>query len=302
MTRPIVDTHQHQWDTTKFSLSWVEGAGEPLGRDHLMNDYLEVTAGIDIVKTVYMEVDVSPDQRQAEAEYVIEHCERDDNPMAGAVISGDPSASGFESYVRQFENSPYIKGFRLVLHVPEAKCGTCLGDAFVDGVRLLGTLDMSYDICIRPGEHDDGIELVDRSPDTRFILDHCGNADPKIVSGKVSPSNSEVARDTSLHTADQWKQHMEEYARRDNVICKISGIVARAPEGWSSDDLAPTVNHCLDTFGPERVIFASDWPVCTLRATLADWVAGLEEIVADRSIEDQQRLFHDTAVRIYGLI
>ena len=300
MSRPIIDTHQHQWDSSLFKLPWLEGAGPPLGNDHLMSDYLAATESLNIARTIYMEVDMSADQRQAEADYVIGFCERDDNPMAAAVIAGDPSSSGFEEYIRQFENSPYIKGVRLVLHVPEAGRGTCLGDAFVNGVQLLGRLGLSYDICLRPGENEDGVQLVDRCPDTQFILDHCGNADPNVVSGVVTPTADEL-RDTAMHSADQWKRDMEAYARRDNVICKISGIVARAPKGWSPEDLAPTVNHCLDSFGSDRVIFASDWPVCTLAAQLADWVGALEEIVATRSERDQQKLFHDNAVRIYGL-
>ena len=300
MSRPIIDTHQHQWDSSRFNLPWLEGAGPPLGADHLMSDYLTVTESLNIVKTVYMEVDMSLNQRQAEAEYVISFCERDDNPMAAAVIAGDPSSAGFEEFVRQFDSSPYIKGIRLVLHVPEAERGKCLGDAFVNGVQLLGRFGLSYDICMRPGENDDGVHLVDRCPDTRFIVDHCGNADPNVVAGDVTPTADEL-RDTSQHSADQWKRDMEEFARRDNVICKISGIIARAPEGWSAATLAPTINHCLDSFGPDRVIFASDWPVCTLGARLTEWVGALEEIVSARSEEDQQKLFHDNAARVYCL-
>ena len=300
MNRPVIDTHQHQWDSSRFDLPWLKGAGPPLGSDHLMSDYLTVTESLNIVKTVYMEVDMSPDQRQAEADYVIGFCERDDNPMAAAVIAGDPSTSGFEEYLRQFAGSPYIKGVRLVLHVAQAERGKCLGDDFVNGVQLLGQLGLSYDLCLRPGENEDGIQLVDKCPDTQFIVDHCGNADPNVVGGLVTPTADEL-RDTSVHSADQWKRDMAEYARRDNVICKISGIVARAPVGWSAANLAPTVNHCLDSFGPDRVIFASDWPVCTLAAQLVEWVGALEEIVSTRSERDQQKLFHDNAVRVYGL-
>jgi predicted TIM-barrel fold metal-dependent hydrolase len=85
------------------------------------------------------------------------------------------------------------------------------------------------------------------------------------------------------------------------VICKISGIVARAPEQWGPEHLAPLINHCLDQFGPDRVVFGGDWPVCKLRATYRQWVTALKEVIAGRSEEDQKKLLHDNAVRLYSL-
>ena len=98
MTSPalprIVDTHQHLWDFKRFSLPWAKD-NKVLGRDFLMSDYFEATAGLPIAQTVYMEVDVTPAQQEAEARYVIDLCQPDDNPMAAAVISGRPGQPGF---------------------------------------------------------------------------------------------------------------------------------------------------------------------------------------------------------------
>ena len=119
---------------------------------------------------------------------------------------------------------------------------------------------------------------------TRFVLDHCGNPDVQ-------------ARDRT-----QWRRDIERIARCRNVVCKVSGIVASAkPGAWSADDLAPIVNHTLDAFGPDRVMFAGDWPVCTLAATFRQWVEALKAIVKDRKEEDQRKLFHDNAARFYGI-
>ncbi len=86
------------------------------------------------------------------------------------------------------------------------------------------------------------------------------------------------------------------------MICKISGVVSQMPKGqWTPDDLAPVVNHCLDEFGPDRVIFASDWPVCTRGAKLREWVAALKEIVRNRDIDQQRKLWGENAIRFYGL-
>ena len=85
------------------------------------------------------------------------------------------------------------------------------------------------------------------------------------------------------------------------MVCKISGIIARAEKGWSAATLAPTVNSCLDAFGEDRVIFGGDWPVCTLGASLSQWIAALREIVADRSQTAQDKQFHLNAGRLYRL-
>jgi L-fuconolactonase len=87
----------------------------------------------------------------------------------------------------------------------------------------------------------------------------------------------------------------------ENVYCKISGIVARAEAGWNTDTLAPTVNACLDAFGVDRVVFGGDWPVCTLGSSLAQWIAALKEIVANRPEEIQEKLFSLNAERLYQL-
>ena len=94
---------------------------------------------------------------------------------------------------------------------------------------------------------------------------------------------------------------MAALGEREHVVCKISGIIARAPEGWSADSLAPTVNHCLDSFGPDRVVFGGDWPVCTLGAPLSKWIASLRRIIKDRPESLQRKLLHDNAERIYRL-
>jgi predicted TIM-barrel fold metal-dependent hydrolase len=95
---------------------------------------------------------------------------------------------------------------------------------------------------------------------------------------------------------------MAAVAARKNVVCKVSGIVAGAVPGkWTADDLAPAVRHTLEVFGPDRVMFGGDWPVCTLAATYRQWVEALRRIVADRPATEQRKLFHDNALRVYRL-
>jgi L-fuconolactonase len=288
---PVVDTHQHLWDLSKFRLPWQKD--EPkLAKNHLMSDFLAATADLGtvggmpakIVKTVYMEVDVEPSQQTAEAEYVLDLCSRADNPMVAAVISGRPNSDGFAKYLDQFKHSTLIKGVRQVLHVPGTPAGYCLDRNFIRGVRLLGNRGLSFDLCMRPAELLDAAKLIDECPDTRFILDHCGNGDVQ-------------ARDRS-----QWEKDIAAVAMRKNVVGKVSGIVVTArPEHWTADDLAPIIKHTLEVFGPDRVMFGGDWPVCTKTATYKQWFQALASIVAARSADEQRKLCHDNAVRFYGL-
>jgi L-fuconolactonase len=280
---PIVDTHQHLWDLTKFRLPWLK-KGDVFNKSHVMADYLQATAGLNVVKTVYMEVDVAKEQQTEEAEYVIDLCRRADNPMAAAVISGRPASDGFAEYIGQFRDSAYIKGVRQVLHVDSTPPGYCLDEKFIKGVRLLGEMGKSFDLCMRARELPDAAKLIDACPGTRFVLDHCGNPDVKV-------------KDRS-----QWQKDMRDAARRKNVVCKVSGIVASAEPGkWTADDLAPFVNFVMAVFGSDRVMFGGDWPVCTRAATFKEWFTALKEIVHDRSAAFQRKLFHDNAVRVYGL-
>lgn len=280
---PIVDTHQHLWDLKKFKLPWIK-QGETLDRSYLMADYREATAGLNIVKTVYMEVDVAPEQQDVEIEYVSELCGRDDNPMAAAVVSGRPASDGFGAYLSRHKSNRYVRGIRQVLHVASTPRGYCLEKPFIAGIQRLGEQGWSFDLCMRSDELADAVRLVDACPGTRFVLDHCGNA-------------SVVAQDLS-----QWRRDIAALAERKNVIGKISGIIASGAGGkWSVENLAPIINHTLDAFGPDRVVFGGDWPVCTLAATYRQWVEALRTIVGSRSLAERRRLFHDNAVKFYRL-
>ena len=108
---PILDTHQHLWDLDRLRLPWIE-KGSVLDRSFLMEEYLREAEGLNIVKTIYMEVAVNRAQRGEEAEYVLELCARSDNPMVGAVMGGDPGAPEFGEFVRRYRDNPHFKGVR----------------------------------------------------------------------------------------------------------------------------------------------------------------------------------------------
>jgi len=278
----IVDTHVHLWDLERLRLPWIE-KGTPLARSYLIKDYQTAVQGLNVVKGVYMEVDVDARDLVAEAEFVLDLCRQGKSPLVAAVIGGRPADEGFGKYLDRFRNNRFLKGVRQVLHSNATKPGYCLTPAFVRGVQLLGDRGLSFDLCMRPTDLGDAVKLVEACKNTRFILDHCGNG--------------------PVYAADrtQWQRDMDRLARLRNVDCKISGIVVQARDKWTADDLAPVINHSLNAFGPDRVLFAGDWPVCTLKATFRQWVDALKAIVRNRPADQQQKLFHDNALRVYRL-
>ncbi len=291
--RLIIDTHQHLWDLDNFQVPWIDGAEEILQHNYRTAEYLKATRGFN-VRSVYMEVDVAPEDHVAEVRRVVGFSKSPNHPTAAAVVGGRPLSADFARYVKFLKRFPEVKGVRQVLQTPETGKGFCLQDAFVDGVRQLGKNDLSFDICMRPSELADGVKLTQLCPETRFIVDHCGNGDPKAFQKNATEKEP-------WHQPDQWRRDMESFAKQSNVICKISGIIARVSKEWDVEDLAVIVNHCLDSFGPDRVIFGSDWPVCLLGAPLKQWIDSLTQIISERPAGDQKKLWHANAEKIYGL-
>ena len=282
----VIDTHQHLWDLTKFKLGWLK-KGAPLDGQFTPKEYAAATEGLNVVKSVYMEVDVVEEQQQAEVDYLIELCKSKATTTVAAVVSGRPASPRFAGYLAQFAGGKYIKGVRQVLHADSTPAGTCLKKDFVAGIQLLGELGLSFDFCMRPAELADAAKLADKCPDTRFILDHCGN-----------PQHGFTAAQT-----ERWKADLAELAKRKNVVCKVSGFLANGwPKGkWTAADIAPVVNTTIDTFGVDRVMFGGDWPVVTLAGTYADWLTALREILSKRPEADQKKILHDNAAKFYGI-
>ncbi len=286
---PIVDGHQHLWDRKVLDLAWIKSS-ELLNRSFTSSDYLLAIQGLPITKAVYMEVAAKEEELVAEAEYAIYVAKLDDNPTVAAVIGGRPGTDQFRPYIDRYGKSPYVKGVRRILQKADVEAGFHLSEPFLRDVRLLGEMGLRFDLNVPNDAMEEGARLVDRCPGTPFILNHCGNADPNWFR---EPRQNEAI--------ERWRRGISELARRKQVTCKISGIVARVPRDWSPEDLAPIVNHCLEAFGPDRVAFASDWPVCLRGATLRQWVLALHALVKERPESEQRKLWHDNAIRIYGL-
>ena len=291
---PIVDTHQHLWNLDRFTLAWLDEAPPILNRSFHLGDYLMATKGLNISKAIYLEVDVIPSHQNDEARYVTEISKDTKHPTVAGVISGRPENEGFKKYIDQYKDNKHIKGLRRLMETTPS--GFCLQPQFIHSVAYLGELNKHFEITIQPTQLNDALSLVKRCSNTRFVIDHCGTADPKAFLSEKKQGGA-----IPMHEADQWKADMSRLADQSNTVCKISGIVAHAPNGWTTEHLAPIVNHCLDEFGPDRVMFGGDWPVCLLGARYGEWVNALNEIVSNRPEEERQKLFHQNGTRTYQL-
>jgi len=279
-TMKIIDTHQHLWDLDLFTYAWIEG--EPaLRRSFRMEDYLKAVEGLDLQKSIHLEADVDEPYMLDETRHILALADAE-NPLEGVVASGRPEKPHFADYLDQIAGHPKLKGIRRVLHTqPDDLAQSPL---FAENVRLLEPYGLSFDICARSHQLPTVIRLVRDCPGVSFILDHCGG--PKVKE----------------HILDPWRQHILELSRLPNAVCKVSGLVAYADaDNWTPEDLRPYVDHVIECFGWDRVMFGSDWPVCTLASPLQRWADTLALLTHDAGEEKQQKLFYENAARVYRL-
>jgi L-fuconolactonase len=290
--RLIVDAHQHLWDLNELELPWLQKADPRIAKTFLSDAYQEATEGLP-VRAMYMEVAVADTQLEREAKWIEGLITSGTTQTVAAVLSGRPSHPEFAEYLDRCMDQTLLKGIRRILHDADIPRGTCLEPDFIRGIQLLGKKGLTFDVCIRPRELRDVVTLASECPETQFVLDHCGNGDPKAfqTSPKAKPN----------HSAAEWQRSIEAIAKKPNVACKISGVMEPMSEGWTAEDLAPVVNHCLDAFGSDRVLFSSNWPVCLLGGSLRQWVDALALITANRPETDRSKLWAENAKRIYKL-
>jgi predicted TIM-barrel fold metal-dependent hydrolase len=277
----IVDTHQHLWDLDLFHYSWLDSL-PALNRSFRMPDYLEAAKGLNVVKSVHLEADVDEPYMLDETRHLLALADQLDNSLAGIVACGRPESKDFRSYLDKIAVHPRLKGIRRVLHTQPDEVGQ--GATFINNVAALSTYGLSFDLCVLARQLPIAINLVSKCPDVVFILDHCGV--PQVKERNLDP----------------WRSYIADIAQFPNVCCKISGLVAYAdPERWTAEDLRPFVEHAIASFGWDRLLFGSDWPVCTLSASYQQWVEALRAITQAAGEVNQRKLFHDNAVRVYRL-
>jgi L-fuconolactonase len=280
---PIIDAHVHLWDPARFRMPWLE-AIPVLKRPYEMEQYLVQTVGLPIEGIIYVETDVAPEAALREAQWIVD-CAQHDSRILGIVAAAHIEERGrlrpyLETLVALDQR---IKGVRHNLQ-GETTAGFCLQPAFIQGIRMLPEYNLSFDLCLTHTQLPDIIQLVRLSPETHFILDHLGK--PNI-------------RD---HVLDPWRDHIRELSSFPNVMCKLSGMVTEADhQHWVPEDLAPYIVHILETFGEDRVLFGSDWPVMLLATSYRRWVHVLEDLTAHLPPTARRKLWAENARRCYRL-
>lgn len=275
----LIDTHLHLVARSRLSYPWLTET-PALDRDWSYADYAAVARRVGISDVLHMEVDVAEADIGAETAMIAELMSEPDSLIRGAISSARPEGAGFAAWLDGVDRS-VVKGVRRILHVmPDDLSRSSL---FRDNIARLGAADLPFDLCVLARQLPLAAELVDAAPDTVFVLDHCGV--PDIAGGNFA----------------EWAAAMRELSRRPHVNAKISGITAYTGGPWVLETLRPYVEHVIACFGWDRVVWGSDSPVCTLNASLEQWVAATQALVADASPSERDRLFHANARRIWRL-
>ncbi|WP_431298675.1 amidohydrolase family protein [Tabrizicola sp. BL-A-41-H6] len=273
----IFDTHLHLIDRARLSYPWLAGL-PPLDRDWDFDSYCQTAARLGITDVLHMEVDVAEADIDAETLKIAELMARPGSPLRGAISAARPEGAGFESWLERVDHST-VKGVRRVLHVvPDEVSQTQL---FRQNVRRLGLAGLPFDICMLERQLPLAADLVDACTDTTFVLDHCGV--PAIGGGDFA----------------HWAAQVTDLARRPNLNAKVSGITAYGPADWTAETLRPYVRHVIESFGPARVVWGSDSPVCTLQSSLPEWVAVTYLLLAELTADERAGILHRNARRLW---
>ena len=280
MDIPILDTHQHLIYPNKYPYSWTNGLSPLEGNAFHLEDYLTAIEGSGITRTIFMEASPDDPHWHDETKFVYELSEQPDSIIEGIIANCRPeSESGFEAYIESVQH-PKLVGFRRILHIMSDDLSQ--SDHFAKNIRLLEKHNLTFDLCFLARQLPIARDLAQKCPNVQFILNHCGV--PDIANNAIDP----------------WCDHIQQIANLPNVACKISGVVACcAPGNATTEAIRPYVEHCLESFGWNRVVWGGDWPVCNTRSDLKSWAQISREIVANTDEADQKKLFYKNADRIY---
>ncbi|GAA4316261.1 amidohydrolase family protein [Compostibacter hankyongensis] len=240
-----IDAHQHLWQFDPVRDAWITEDMKAIQRDFLANDLLEVLTESGVEGSIAVQADTS----ENETAFLVEQAERNDfiKGVVGWVDLCSPAVADRLAFYR--EGSRKIKGFRHIVQA-EPDDNYLLREDFCRGIAALGSLGFTYDILIYPKQLPAAIRFVEKFPDQRFVVDHL--AKPLIREKRISP----------------WAEQMNILSGHPNVFCKVSGMVTEADwQRWNADALRPYLDVVFETFGPERLMFGSDWPVCLVAAS-----------------------------------
>ena len=273
-----LDAHQHFWNYREAEYPWI-APGSPLQRDWLPGDLapLLAAAGLDGC------IAVQAQQSLEESRWLLELA--DSAPYIRGVVGWvDLRSPEVDVQLRDLAAHPRFRGVRHVAQ-DEPDERFLVGTQFMRGIAQLAEFNLTYDLLVFPHQLPAAIELVRLFPAQPFVLDHL--AKPAIQSGALSP----------------WREHLRELARLPNVECKLSGMVTEANRsGWRPADFTPYLEIVCEAFGPDRLMYGSDWPVCLLAADYAGQHTLLADYLARSfAVPTREKIFGANAARFYGI-
>lgn len=277
-SRETIDAHHHLWQYSALEYDWIDESMKALRREFLPADLVREMVAADIDGAVVVQARQTLD----ETRWLLglaDGCEAIRGVVGWAPIAG----AEFPGVMEEFEDRPKLKGLRHVIQ-GEKDEQYILREDFNAGIRSLEGSGMVYDLLILARHLPQTIEFVDRHPEQVFVLDHM--AKPMIRDGIVEP----------------WGEQMRELGRRENVWCKLSGMVTEADwTNWNDASLRPYLDAAVETFGPKRVMAGSDWPVCLVASGYGQWFDVLRRYFAAFSEEERAAVFGGNAIEVYGL-
>ncbi|MGW1419915.1 amidohydrolase family protein [Bradyrhizobium manausense] len=279
---PIIDSHLHIWDREAVSIPWL-ASDALLDRSFSLADF-NLACGRTVVEAmVFVECDVAAADALREVAWVSQQAKQDQRIRA--IVAHAPLDQGVLAlpHLEQLSRFNLIRGIRRLIQA-ELDPEFCTRPPLVEGVRLLSRFNWSFDACIVSPQLENLTRLVDMCPTVSFVLDHLGK--PRVREKQLNP----------------WRAQMFELARRDNVVCKLSGVATEASHTtWTYDDLIPFMDTALDAFGPKRIMFGGDWPVATHAVTYENWVATVDRHLSELSEDERDAIYRRTASSFYRL-
>jgi len=274
----IIDSHHHFCKYDPIEYDWIDDSMKVIRKDFLPEN-LKTTiqeTGVDGV------ISVQARQSVEETDWLIGMAHQ--NEFIKGVVGWLPLIQGdIEAYLEKYVDEGKLKGVRHVIQ-GEPDPEFMLRKDFNHGISLLKKYSLVYDILIIERQLPNTIRFVDQHPDQLFVLDHI--AKPLIVRNELSP----------------WKESIQELAKRGNVNCKISGMVTEADyQKWTPSQLLPYFEVILDAFGPERLLFGSDWPVCLVATSYKNWMELVRKSIAQLSESEKAKIMGENAIRLYQL-
>jgi len=276
----IVDAHHHVWDPAAARHAWLEGM-PALNRRFDLADFQRASAPEGVTASVLVQVLASA----AETEEFLALAATSDL-VAGVVGWTDLNSPAVADEIARLRAGPggdLLAGIRhLVQDEPDP--GWLGRPGVRRGLQAVGAAGLAYDLLVRPGQLPAALAVTRALDGVRFVLDHGGK--PEIASGRLEP----------------WTTLISDLAARPNVVCKVSGLVTEAGPGWTAAQIAPCIDHLLDCFGPGRLMFGSDWPVCTLAASYGEVVAVARDTLASMlGPAERHAVFFTNAITAYRL-